>query len=182
MPSLRFRTDIEGLRGLAILLVVLAHAGVPGMSAGFIGVDVFFVISGYLITGLLTEELRAAGRVDYWTFYARRARRLAPALLLMVLLVGGAAILWIPRGEVLPQVTSAIWALLWASNLHFALGGIEYFAADTSANLFLHTWSLGVEEQFYLLWPGPSCWPGALAARVLYGWSAWSLRASSSVN
>lgn len=153
MASLRFREDIEGLRGVAILLVVLAHAGVPGLSAGFIGVDVFFVISGFLITGLLTEELRATGRVDFWSFYARRARRLAPALLLMILLVGAAAILWLPRGEALPQITTAIWALLWASNLHFALGGIEYFGADIGTNLFLHTWSLGVEEQFYLLWP-----------------------------
>lgn len=148
-----FRSGIEGLRGIAVTLVVLAHAGVPGMAAGFIGVDVFFVISGFLITGLLTMELQASGRVDYWSFFARRARRLAPALLVMVLLVSLAAVASLPRHALGSQLDSAFWAVLWVSNLHFALGSFDYFGAAAGDSLFLHTWSLGVEEQFYLLWP-----------------------------
>lgn len=150
---MKFNPGIEGLRGVAILLVVLAHAGVPGMSAGFIGVDVFFVISGFLITGLLTQELEAVGRVDYWAFFARRARRLAPAALLMVVVVGAVALWWLPAAALDVHLASAFWAVLWTSNLYFAFAGFDYFGAAASDSLFLHTWSLGVEEQFYLLWP-----------------------------
>ncbi|KFL35880.1 hypothetical protein N788_06300 [Arenimonas donghaensis DSM 18148 = HO3-R19] len=141
------------MRGVAIGLVVLAHAGVPGLSAGFIGVDVFFVISGFLITGLLTQELDATGRVDYWAFFARRARRLAPAALLMIVVVAGLALWRLPAAALDVHLASAFWAVLWSSNLYFAFAGFDYFGAAANDSLFLHTWSLGVEEQFYLLWP-----------------------------
>ncbi|WP_374605111.1 acyltransferase family protein [Arenimonas sp.] len=155
---MKFNPGIEGLRGIAILLVVLAHAGVPGMAAGFIGVDVFFVISGFLITGLLTEELKANGKVDYWAFFARRARRLAPALLLMVAMVSTAVIALIPKSAWGLHLDSGFWSLLWASNIYFTFAGYEYFGPSATESLFLHTWSLGVEEQFYLVWPFLLAW------------------------
>ncbi|PZO08878.1 MAG: acyltransferase [Lysobacteraceae bacterium] len=150
---MKFKTDIEGLRGVAVLLVVLAHAGAPGLAGGFIGVDIFFVISGFLITALLTDELRESGRIDYWAFYARRARRLAPALLVMIALVTLAALWLLPRDVLTLQLTSAFWAVLWAANFHFTFAGFEYFGTGANGSLFLHTWSLAVEEQFYLVWP-----------------------------
>jgi len=155
---LQFKTGIEGLRGIAVLLVVMAHAGVPGLAGGFVGVDVFFVISGFLITGLLDEELRASGKIDYWHFYGRRARRLAPALLVMVALVSVAAMALIPAPLPEAQLASAFWALLWLANMYFAFSSSDYFAESASGSLFLHTWSLGVEEQFYLLWPWLLAW------------------------
>lgn len=150
---MQFRADIEGLRGVAILLVVLAHAGVPGMDGGFIGVDVFFVISGYLITGQLVGELRSRGQIDYWAFFERRVRRLVPALLLMLAVVVPVAGLLLPPSAFADQLSGARWAALWVSNIYFAVADYGYFDADAASNLFLHTWSLGVEEQFYLLWP-----------------------------
>lgn len=155
---MKFNPGIEGLRGVAIGLVVLAHAGVPGMAAGFIGVDVFFVISGFLITGLLTEELKLTGRVDYWHFYSRRARRLAPALLTMVLVVAVAVIVLVPRSAWDLHLASSAWALLWSSNIYFSFAGFDYFGPSATESLFLHTWSLGVEEQFYLIWPFMLAW------------------------
>lgn len=148
-----FRPDIEGLRAVAILLVVAAHAGVPWLAGGFIGVDVFFVLSGYLITRLLTAELISTGRVDIVGFYARRFRRLLPALLLMlgVCMLLGAQV--VPAALQGAQADAAGAAALWAGNLLFAFARLDYFDVASSENLFLHTWSLGVEEQFYLLWP-----------------------------
>ena len=148
-----FRADIEGLRAIAILLVVAGHYALPGFSAGFIGVDVFFVISGYLITSLLWRERSSTGRLALGRFYANRLRRLLPALLTM-LVVSSAAIFWLlPLSQHVVQSQTAAMAVVWLSNLFFAFGDINYFAEDTSHNAFLHTWSLGVEEQFYLLWP-----------------------------
>lgn len=141
------------MRALAILLVVAAHAGVPGMAGGVVGVDVFFVISGYLISALLTIELSQTGRIDFLHFYARRLRRLLPALLL-VLTTSGLAALWLmPRAAHSETAFAGASAALWLSNFHFAFADISYFGAEAAANPFLHTWSLGVEEQFYLLWP-----------------------------
>lgn len=152
-PGWRFRPDIEGLRALAILLVVAGHAGIPGFAGGFVGVDVFFVLSGFLITGLLVSERERAGRIDFTAFYARRFRRLLPALAVMLLVTSVlASHLLLPMHQT-DQAIAAAAAGVWLSNLHFAFGAIEYFAPDASGNLFLHTWSLSVEEQFYLFWP-----------------------------
>ncbi|RYF80446.1 MAG: acyltransferase [Comamonadaceae bacterium] len=152
--SLRgFRRDIEGLRAVAVLLVIAAHYEMPGFSGGFIGVDIFFVISGYLITGILVREYAGTGRIDLLRFYANRLRRLLPALLTMVLL-SSVAIAWIlPVDQQPTQGHGAAMAMLWVSNVLFAFANADYFAAETSSNVFLHTWSLGVEEQFYLIWP-----------------------------
>jgi peptidoglycan/LPS O-acetylase OafA/YrhL len=148
-----FRPDIEGLRAIAILLVVAAHAGVPWLAGGFVGVDVFFVLSGFLITGKLVQEATATGRISLLPFYVRRLRRLLPALLLMLLVVGLASTWLLSPSELGAQNFSAQMAALWLSNFHFALGNLDYFAAGSDSNIYLHTWSLGVEEQFYLLWP-----------------------------
>lgn len=148
-----YRPDIEGLRAIAILLVVAAHAGVPGLQGGFIGVDIFFVLSGYLITGLLVGEWARAGRIDFARFYARRFRRLLPALLLMLMVTALVCYLILPASGQRDQAVAGAAAALWLSNMHFAFSSIEYFGPSAETNLYLHTWSLGVEEQFYLVWP-----------------------------
>lgn len=150
---LGYRPDIEGLRAVAVALVIAAHAGVPGLQGGFVGVDVFFVLSGYLITGLLVQEIQASGRVRLLDFYARRLRRLLPALLVMLIGSSVLAATLLAPFEQLPQARAAAAAALWLSNLHFATGDLDYFGTAAENNLFLHTWSLGVEEQFYLVWP-----------------------------
>ena len=150
---MRFRPDIEGLRAVAILLVVGAHAGIPWLSGGFIGVDVFFVLSGYLITRLLTDELTYTGRIQFIRFYARRFRRLLPALVVMLVTCTLLSAQLSPAAQQETQADAAAAAALWGSNLLFAFARLDYFAAGSSENLFLHTWSLGVEEQFYLVWP-----------------------------
>ncbi|MDP8904551.1 MAG: acyltransferase [Chloroflexota bacterium] len=147
-----FRPDIEGLRGVAVLLVVIFHAGLvfPG---GFIGVDVFFVISGFLITGLLLREREQTGRIDLLSFYARRLRRLLPAALVVLLLTLPVAFLLFPpldRGEMVMDGAAAALSL---GNVRFALAEGDYFTGITTPSPFLHFWSLGVEEQFYLVWP-----------------------------
>jgi len=150
---MKYRSDIEGLRGLSVLLVVLAHAGVPGLAGGFIGVDVFFVISGYLITGLLVEELRGTGRIDAWRFYARRVRRLLPAFVVMLVVTLAVAAAVMSPTELARHALEAAWAAGWAANLFQVTAETDYFGSARDTGLFLHTWSLGVEEQFYLLWP-----------------------------
>jgi peptidoglycan/LPS O-acetylase OafA/YrhL len=147
-----FRPDIEGLRGLAVLLVVLFHAGL-GLPGGFVGVDVFFVISGFLITGLLLRERVQTGRIDFLGFYARRVRRLLPAALVVLLVVMPLAfVLYAPldRGQVLGDGAAAALSI---GNIRFALAAGDYFANLATPSPFLHFWSLGVEEQFYLVWP-----------------------------
>ncbi len=150
---LGYRSDIEGLRAIAILLVLGAHAGVPWLAGGFVGVDVFFVLSGFLITGLLLHEMHSTGRIAFSDFYLRRFRRLMPALVLMITVTSLAAGWVLPPGEQLQQPSAAAMAALWMSNVYFVLARLDYFAAGTDSNLFLHTWSLGVEEQFYVVWP-----------------------------
>lgn len=156
LPSsyrLGYRGDIEGLRAVAILLVVAVHAKVPWLAGGYVGVDVFFVLSGYLITGLLVEEIRRTGDVRFAGFYARRLRRLLPALFLMLICVSLLGWLLLPEMSQFRQADAAGNAALWLGNFFFALSNTGYFGPSAQHNLFLHTWSLGVEEQFYLLWP-----------------------------
>lgn len=150
---LGYRSDIEGLRAVAILLVVAVHAGVAWIPGGFVGVDVFYVLSGYLITGLLVQETSATGHLGFANFYARRLRRLLPALLLMLAVTCVLAKLVMPPTELPDQASNAAAAALWLSNFQFAFWNMDYFAPSSDTALFLHTWSLGVEEQFYLVWP-----------------------------
>lgn len=150
---LGFRSDIEGLRAIAILLVVAAHAKVSELAGGFVGVDVFFVLSGYLITGLLVQEIQTTQTLRFAAFYARRLRRLLPALLLMLVVSGVLGWLLVAPSEQAGQATAAASAALWVSNFYFAFANLGYFSPGAETSLFLHTWSLGVEEQFYLIWP-----------------------------
>lgn len=150
---LPFRADIEGLRAIAILLVVAAHADVPWLAGGFVGVDVFFVLSGYLITGLLVREAAATGTIGFADFYARRFRRLMPGLLLMLACTGLAGWLLVAPADQPAQAMAAVSAAAWLSNFHFAFSDLGYFTPGAETNLYLHTWSLGVEEQFYVVWP-----------------------------
>jgi peptidoglycan/LPS O-acetylase OafA/YrhL len=148
-----FRPDIEGLRAIAVALVVMYHAGLPGFSGGFIGVDVFFVLSGYLITGLLVREVRLSGKVDYTAFYARRMRRLLPALAAVTLITLVAGSLVFAPIEQTRSAISAISTSGYATNIRFGLSAGDYFGAALESDPFLHAWSLAVEEQFYLIWP-----------------------------
>lgn len=143
-----YRPDIDGLRALAVLPVLLYHAGVPGFSGGFIGVDIFFVISGYLITAIIAREIDA-GEFSILTFYERRARRILPALLAMIAFVlAGASWLFLPSDfeSVGPSALAAIF--FFANVWLFTETG--YFQASAETTPLLHTWSLGVEEQFYI--------------------------------
>ncbi|MDR6572986.1 peptidoglycan/LPS O-acetylase OafA/YrhL [Curtobacterium sp. 320] len=146
-----FRPDIQGLRAIAVALVLLEHAHL-GVTGGFVGVDVFFVISGFLITGHLIRELSTRGRIDLLGFWARRVRRILPSALLVALVtLAGAAVLMPPL--VRQQLVEAgIAALLSIPNLYFAAEGTDYLTGGAPSP-FQHFWSLGVEEQFYLLWP-----------------------------
>ncbi len=149
----RFRGDIQGLRGIAVLLVLLFHASVPGFKGGFVGVDIFFVLSGYLITGNLLREIQANGRINFAEFYARRIRRLLPAAFLVLLVTLIVVAIWFPP-LLLPGIALDISSAgLYVSNLDFAIRATDYFSTSTIPSPVLHFWSLGVEEQFYLFWP-----------------------------
>ncbi len=148
-----FRRDLQGLRAVAILLVVLGHAGLDVLQGGFIGVDLFFVLSGYLITALLLCELERSGHLAFMPFYARRLKRLLPALIFMLTLSSALAISLLSGVEASAQLASSPYAATWTSNLYFVFTTVDYFDELASLDLFLHTWSLGVEEQFYLVWP-----------------------------
>ena len=149
----RFRGDVEGLRALAVLGVVLYHAHVGILGGGFAGVDVFFVISGYLITGLLWGELRREGRISFAGFYARRARRLLPAAILVVIATAAASRILLPPLSVPSVLKDGLASALYVGNYRFAFQQTDYLNASGPPSPFQHYWSLGVEEQFYLLWP-----------------------------
>ncbi|MGZ4625514.1 MAG: acyltransferase family protein [Kineosporiaceae bacterium] len=151
-PRVAFRPDVEGLRAVAVLLVVAFHAGLGPFSGGYVGVDVFFVISGFLITSLLVDEVRATGSISLVDFYARRARRILPAaclVLAVVAVVGGVLLPALDRPGLADDVRDSA---LFVANWHFAALSTDYFATPGNS-LVLHYWSLSLEEQFYLLWP-----------------------------
>lgn len=152
MPT-HFRPEIEGLRAVAIAAVLLFHAGVPGAEGGFIGVDVFFVVSGFLITSLLLREWGERGRIDLTGFYARRFRRLLPAALLVIVTTVALSTLVLTVFRIESVAGDAVASALYFANIHFASGATEYLADTPFTSPLLHFWSLGVEEQFYLFWP-----------------------------
>ena len=143
---------LDGVRAIAVALVLADHGGIPGMSGGFLGVDVFFVLSGFLITSLLLDEVGRTGRIGLKSFWIRRARRLLPALIVMVLAVVTARELFAAEATANLR-DEAVAALFWMSNWLFVAQHTDYFSHGAPPSPLQHTWSLAVEEQYYLLWP-----------------------------
>lgn len=170
-----YRPEIDGLRAVSILAVVLYHARFPGLQAGYLGVDVFFVISGFLITSQLLSEAEATGTIRMAMFYARRVRRLVPAFLAMAV---GASVLAL--GYLLPLTEQRLFgnalsrSALFYYNIAVWRGGYSYDGPAADRQVLMHTWSLGVEEQFYLVWP-LICLVAVRAGRPLVGFSALTL-------
>jgi peptidoglycan/LPS O-acetylase OafA/YrhL len=194
----RYRPHLDGLRAVAVYLVVVFHAGSEPFSGGFIGVDVFFVLSGFLVTRLLVRDLTSRGSVSFERFYARRFRRLLPAAFVMLVVTATVVSALASPLEVDQAEEAFQAAFLYVANWYFVDQATDYFGADVATSPVLHFWSLAVEEQFYLLWPlllgglyavarrfGGRRWhvlrllvaAGALAS---VAW-AWSLRSSDPI-
>lgn len=151
MSGMKHRADIDGLRAIAVLPITFFHAGIPGFAGGFVGVDIFFVISGFLITGILVRDLEA-GRFSYSDFYERRLRRIFPALIVMLAASLVAAYFLILPSEARSFGKSVIGAIVFIANIVFYREA-GYFDDSAEEKPLLHTWSLGVEEQFYIVFP-----------------------------
>jgi peptidoglycan/LPS O-acetylase OafA/YrhL len=147
------RLELQGLRAVAVLLVVLDHGGVPFLRGGYVGVDVFFVLSGYLITGLLLRQARRDGGIRLSDFYVRRARRILPAAVLTLVVTDLAAHQLLNLVRARGAVGDSVWAAFFMANVHFARAGSDYFAQGQPPSPVQHYWTLAVEEQFYLVWP-----------------------------
>jgi peptidoglycan/LPS O-acetylase OafA/YrhL len=163
----RFRPDVQGMRAIAILLAIVYHAGLPGFSGGYVGIEVFFVISGFVITGLLLREHESTGRTSILSFYGRRARRIIPAATLVVIVTVIGSYHWL--GSLMGHETAVDgrWAALFLANVHFQAVHTNYLVAQAPPSPLLNYWSLGVEEQFYIVYP---------TLFLLIGW--WARRRS----
>jgi len=155
-----FRTDIAGIRGIAVMLVVLCHFEIPGFGGGFLGPDIFFVLSGYLITGLLVKEYNkniskrsGRGKISIGAFYLRRTRRILPASLFVLICVNIYARLNMNVLQVAQIKTDSIWTVFFGANINFLRQATDYFAQNNAVSPLQHYWSLSVEEQFYFVWP-----------------------------
>ncbi|PFG31151.1 acyltransferase family protein [Paramicrobacterium agarici] len=186
------RTDIQGLRAIAVGIVVIFHFVPAALPGGYVGVDVFFVISGFLITTHLLREMNTTSRINLPRFWARRARRLLPAALLVLALTVGAVWLFVPTGfkpDFLAQVAASA---LYGQNWMLADQAVDYLAAEAQASPVQHYWSLSTEEQFYIVWPllmVLALWIASRAKRarparsvgfvigavavLSFGWSVW---------
>ncbi|GIU83423.1 MAG: membrane protein [Acidimicrobiales bacterium] len=157
--TIPYEPALDGLRGLSVAAVLAYHLGVAGhaslaLRGGFLGVDAFFVLSGFLITSLLVVEWQSTGRISLKRFWARRARRLLPALAIVVLFVVGYAATFAGAAELFRIRSHGIATLLYFANWQFVLEGVSYFDQFLVSSPFEHMWSLAIEEQWYLLWPG----------------------------
>ena len=147
-----FRPDIQGLRAVAVIAVLLFHVWPDVVPGGFIGVDVFFVISGFLITGLLLREIESSGSISLLRFYERRVRRLLPAAVFVLLVVALATPL-LPEVRWAETAVAIAASALYVENWHLAWLAVDYFGAEEPASPVQHYWSLSIEEQFYVVWP-----------------------------
>ena len=150
--KLNYRPDIDGLRAIAVLLVLFHHVGWSLFSGGYVGVDVFFVISGFLITSIVMQDIQA-GQFSIAQFYQKRVLRLAPAYFTVLMVVSVVALLLLLPSELSQYFYSVIYACIFAANIFMYQEVGDYFSGDVSETPLLHLWSLGVEEQFYLFWP-----------------------------
>ena len=146
-----YRAELDGMRAIAVLLVVAHHSAPELVPGGFIGVDVFFVLSGYLIGGIVLGEL-SEGRFSLLHFYERRARRILPALFLVLFVSAAFATFAMLPADLVRFLEAWRATVLFVSNLYFGRT-LDYFDPGAETSLLLHTWSLSVEEQFYLVWP-----------------------------
>ena len=153
IPRGGFRTDIEGLRAVAIVAVLVCHAGIPFLAGGYVGVDVFFVISGFLITRLLLGEVEKTRGISLVRFYARRAKRLLPLSAILLATVGILSILLLSPVRAVEVSGDIISSAIYTANWHFAAQSVDYFAQGIEPSPVLHLWSLAIEEQFYVVWP-----------------------------
>jgi hypothetical protein len=151
--QLTYTPALDGVRGVAVLAVVLYHAGLPWAGGGFLGVELFFVLSGFLITSLLLAEWRQTGGIGLRGFWGRRARRLLPALFALLAVVGAYYALAGPAAAVPGLRGDGIATLRYYANWHQIAAGSSYFAATGPVSPLTHTWSLAIEEQFYAVWP-----------------------------
>src|SRR5690606_22642104 len=149
----RFLPEVQALRALAVALVVVYHLRPDVLPGGYIGVDVFFVISGFLITGHMLREVRTTGRLRLGHFWANRARRILPASLLVVAVVLLATPVLMPITDWAEISRQGLASVLYVQNWALVGNAVDYLASDTAATPFQHFWSLAVEEQFYILWP-----------------------------
>lgn len=161
-----YRPGLDGLRTIAVYVVVAFHAAVPGFGGGFIGVDLFFVLSGFLVTNVLLTELADSGRLRFSRFYSRRFRRLLPAAAVVVAVSAVAMVLVTPVTERFTLVGDARSALLYFANWHFVAEAQDYFGGEAESSPFLHFWSLSIEEQFYFVFPITLVGLAALARRT----------------
>ncbi|WP_165355082.1 acyltransferase family protein [Nocardioides oleivorans] len=148
-----FRDDIQGMRALAVLGILVFHAGLAPYSGGFVTLDVFFVLSGFLITTLLLREVAATGTIDLVAFYVRRARRILPAATVAIVGTVTASYLWLHPLDARDAAVDGVWASLFGANVRFAIEETDYFTQSDPASPLQHFWSLSVEEQFYLVMP-----------------------------
>jgi peptidoglycan/LPS O-acetylase OafA/YrhL len=165
--TLQYRAHLDGLRAIAVFLVVAFHAGITKLNGGFVGVDVFFVLSGYLVTQLLVADMTRHGRIQISRFYSRRFRRLLPAAFVTLVVTAAVMSALDPVGAL--QARNAFKAaFLYSTNWYFIHQSASYFSADVAQSPVLHFWSLAVEEQFYLVWPvllGALAWLAASRPR-----------------
>jgi peptidoglycan/LPS O-acetylase OafA/YrhL len=150
-PSMGYQPSLDGVRAFSVIAVILYHAGFSWMSGGFFGVEVFFVVSGFLITSLLIEERDRKGRVDLWQFWVRRWRRLLPALFTMLAVIGVWAVFWGSAEQHTQMRRDYPWGIFYLANWGQIFSQVAYFSGTPT--LFRHLWSLAVEEQWYLIWP-----------------------------
>lgn len=149
----QFRPDIQGLRALSVILVLVYHVFPAAMPGGYVGVDVFFVISGFLITGILLKQAESEGRIAFLTFYMRRLRRLAPAATVTLAVAGAASLIILPELYWRDTAFEILAAAFYVENFYLFGRSVDYLAEDSAPTLFQHYWSLSIEEQFYIVWP-----------------------------
>ena len=173
--ALDYQPALDGVRAIAIVAVLLYHGGVRSVPGGFLGVDVFFALSGFLITSLLLREHTTTGTIALGEFYARRARRLFPALIIALIGVGFYSVLFVPELSRGSLRADGLAALTYVQNWHLIVSRQSYFQQFTTPSPLRHTWSLAIEEQWYLVWPlivvvvlrfSPVAAPGSLSSPV----------------